>query len=151
LPLARPAHAQKIAHFHGSGFGGELPEFGVGDALQHRVRVNKAAQPAEPICPQPDRLGASRARCLFEAIEAGGHDARLDDQQSIQDRDVVRLQSGSDLIVHPRVDLGPQMVRQPLERAEGWQVSGGLAQCLDRSVDQVGRVTHRYGCLKPRL
>jgi hypothetical protein len=148
MPLARPAHAQKIAHFQGSGFGGELPELGVGNALQHRVWVNEAGQPAEPIRPQSDRLWASRARCLFEAVEARGHDARLDDQQSIQGRDIVRLQSGSDLVVHPRVDLSTQMVRQPLERAEGWQVSGGFAQRLDRSVDQVGRITHRRGRLE---
>src|SRR5271170_6031258 len=136
------------AHFQGSGFGGELPELGVGNALQHRVWVNEAGQPAEPIRPQSDRLWASRARCLFEAVEARGHDARLDDQQSIQGRDIVRLQSGSDLVVHPRVDLSTQMVRQPLERAEGWQVSGGFAQRLDRSVDQVGRITHRRGRLE---
>ena len=47
VPLARPAHTQKIAHFHGSGFGGELSELGVRDALQHRVRVNKAGQPVQ--------------------------------------------------------------------------------------------------------
>ena len=35
MPLARPAHIQKIAHFHGGGFGSELSQLGVGNALQH--------------------------------------------------------------------------------------------------------------------
>jgi hypothetical protein len=124
VPLTRPAHAQQIAHFHRSGFSGELSEFGVGDAFQHRVRIDNAGQPAEPVRPQPDRLWACGSRDLLEAIESCGHSARLDDQQSIQRRRVGGLQSGHDLIVHPCMDLGTQMVCQPLERAEGWQVSG---------------------------
>ena len=148
VSLACPGHVQKLAHFHGCGFGGELPELGVGDAFQYRGRVHEAGQPVEPVCPQPDRLGASGARCLLEAAEGRGHSSGLDDQQSIQSREVVRLQSGRDLVIHSRVDLGAQMVRQPFERAEGRQVGRGLAQRLDRSVDQVRRVTHRGGRLK---
>jgi len=148
VALACPGHIEKLAHLHGSAFGGELSELGVGDALQDRVRINEAGQPVEPIRPQPDRLGARGARCLLEAAEGRGHAAGLDGQQSIQGRDVVHLQSGHDLIIHSRVDLGTQMVRQPLERTEGRQVGRGLAQRLDRSVDQVRRVTHRRGRLE---
>ena len=148
MPLAWPGHVQQLTHFHGGGFGGELPELGMGDAFQYRVRVHEAGQPVEPVRPQPDRLGASGARCLLEAAEGRGHSSGLDDQQSIQSREVVRLQSGRDLVIHSRVDLGAQMVRQPFERAEGRQVGRGLAQRLDRSVDQVRRVTHRGGRLE---
>jgi hypothetical protein len=143
IPLARAAHIQKIAHFHGRRFGSELSELGVGNALQHRVWVNKGGQPVEPIRPLSDRLRACRSRCLFEAIEARGHSAGLDDQQSIQGCHVVRRQSGSDVFVDLCMDLGTQMVCQPVQRAEGWQVNGGFAQRLDCPVDQVRRVAHR--------
>jgi len=148
MALACSGHIQKLAHFQGCGFGGKLSELGVGDAFQYRIRVNEAGQPVEPSRPQPDRLGTRRAGRLLEAAEGRGHVARLDDQQSLQGRDVVLLQSGHDLIIHSRVDLGSQMVRQPIERAEGWQVGRGFSQRLDRSVDQVRRVAHRRGSLE---
>ena len=84
VTLARAGHAEKLAHFQGGGFGGELAELGVGDPLQDPIRVDKAGQPVEPVRPQPDRLGACGTGCLLETAEGGGHGSGLDDQQGLQ-------------------------------------------------------------------
>jgi hypothetical protein len=58
VPLATLGNVEKLAHFEGGGFGGELAELCMGYAFQKWGWIDQAIQPSKPIRPQPDRSGA---------------------------------------------------------------------------------------------
>ncbi len=147
VAFAWAADIQEITHFHGGSFGCKLSELGVGNAFQHRIRVDQAGQPIQALCPLPDRVRARGTRCLFKAIEGCGHRPRLNNQQSIQSSRIACRQPGGDLFIHLRMDLSTQMVGQAFKRAKSWQIDSGFAQRLNCRVDQVGRITHRCCCV----
>lgn len=116
-------------------------------AVQERIGIDQSGQPIEALCPLLDRLGARRPMRPVRRLKAvvAASDGT---QQPIQDRGNIRLQPRRDQGRHACVDLGPQMVDQPIQRAEGRQVDRGFAQDFNGSIDQVGRIAHDFSSLK---
>ena len=62
VPLSGLGDVEKVTHLQRRGFGGELTQLGMGDALQQRIGVDQPGQPIQPFDPEPYRRWASRAR-----------------------------------------------------------------------------------------
>jgi hypothetical protein len=84
MALARLGDVDEIAHLQRGGFGGELAELGMGDALQQRIGVDQAAQPVEPLDPEPDRLRGRGTGRLLQAVEGSRRAVGRLDQQRVQ-------------------------------------------------------------------
>jgi hypothetical protein len=51
MTLSRLGDVQQVAHLRSGGFGRELAQLGVGDAIQQRIGINQAGQPFEAVGP----------------------------------------------------------------------------------------------------
>ena len=145
VTLARLGDAQQVAHLRSGGFGRELAQLGVGDAIQQWIGIDQAVQPFEAVGPEPNRLGGRRPWRLLQPVETGhGAPERLD-QQGIQRSRLLGRDAGSDAVVHAPMDFGAQPAHQPVKGAERRQVGCRRVQGFDRPVDEVGRVAHGFG------
>ena len=145
VPLAWLGDVEQVAHVQRRGFGGELAQLGMGDALQQRIGVDQAAQPVETVVPEPDRLRGRRPRRLFQAVETGRRAVGQLGQQGIQNRRVLGGKVRRDPVIHASMGLGAQPAHQPVEGTERRQVDRSCLQRLDRPVDEVGRIAHGLG------
>jgi hypothetical protein len=145
VPFCRLRDVSDIAHVEGRGFGGELAEFCVGDAFQQRVGIKQASQPIEPLDPEQDGCRGRRARRQLQAIEFSGRAVGWPDQQGVQHRRMFGRDACGDAVVDLRMNFRSQPIDQSIKCAERRQIHRCRLQRLNRSVDQVGRITHGFG------
>ncbi|NRP75946.1 hypothetical protein ILFOPFJJ_06870 [Ensifer psoraleae] len=143
VALARAADVQKITDLHAARLGGKLAALGVDDAVEERIGIEHGGQPSQAFRPKLDGVGARGTGCMLQAIEAGYHGARRNNQQTIEYGDLLLAQTGRIPGVDHRPDFCAQVTGEPVTRAECRKIDRGLAQNLDRQIDQVSRIAHR--------
>ena len=146
--VARLRDVADIAHLERGGFGGELAEFRVGNALQQGIGINQACQPIEPLDPKPDGCRGCGTGRQLQPVEIGRCAVCRSDEKGVQNHPVFRRHTCGDPIVDARVDFRSQPIDQAIKSAERRQIHRCRPQRLNRSVDKVRGVAHGFGGLE---